>query len=49
MGDEMVGWHHWFNRPECGQTPGVGEGQKSALLQSMGLQRAGHNLVAEQQ
>ena len=25
--DEMVVWHHWFNRHECGQTPGDGEGQ----------------------
>ena len=25
--DEMVGWHHWFNGHELGQTPGDGEGQ----------------------
>ena len=25
--DEMVGWHHWFNRHELGHTPGDGEGQ----------------------
>ena len=25
--DEMVGWHHWPNGHENGQTPGVGEGQ----------------------
>ena len=25
--DEMVGWHHWFNGQELGQTPGDGEGQ----------------------
>ena len=25
--DEMVGWHHQFNRNELGQTPGDGEGQ----------------------
>ena len=24
----MVGWHHWFNRHEIGQTPGDGEGQE---------------------
>ena len=23
---EMVGWHHWFNEYELGQTPGDGEG-----------------------
>ena len=25
--DEMVGWHHWCNGHELGQTPGDGEGQ----------------------
>ena len=25
--DEMVGWHHRFNRHELGQTSGDGEGQ----------------------
>ena len=25
--DEMVGWHHWPNGHEFGQTPGVGDGQ----------------------
>ena len=25
--DKMVGWHHWFNRHELGQTLGDGEGQ----------------------
>ena len=35
--DEMVGWHHRFNRPEFEQTLGDSEGQ------SMGLQRAGHD------
>ena len=29
--DEMVGWHHQFNRHELGQTPGVGEGQGSLV------------------
>ena len=27
--DEMVGWHHWFNRHEFDQTPGDNEGQGS--------------------
>ena len=25
--DEMVGWHHWLNGHEFGQTPGIGDGQ----------------------
>ena len=25
--DEMVGWHHWLNRHEFEQVPGVGDGQ----------------------
>ena len=37
--DWMVGWHHWLNRQEFEQAPGVGDGQGSLLcLQSMGLQ-----------
>ena len=24
--DEMVGWHHWLNGHEFGETPGVGDG-----------------------
>ena len=27
--DEMLRWHHQFNRQELGQTPGDGEGQRS--------------------
>ena len=27
--DELVGWHHWFNGHELGQTPGDSEGQGS--------------------
>ena len=27
--DEMVGWHHWLNGHEFGQTPGDGDGQGS--------------------
>ena len=27
--DEMVGWHHWLNRHEFEQAPGVGNGQGS--------------------
>ena len=29
--DEMVGWHHWLNGHEFGQTPGVGDGQGSLV------------------
>ena len=29
--DEMVGWHHRFNRQELGQTAGDGEGQGSLV------------------
>ena len=46
--DEMVGWHHRLgHEPE--PTPGDSEGQgRSGVLQSMGLQRVGHNLATEQ-
>ena len=27
--DEMVGWHHWLDRHEFEQAPGVGDGQRS--------------------
>ena len=29
--DEIVGWHHWFNRNEFEQTPGDSEGQGSLV------------------
>ena len=32
--DEMVGWHHWFNGHELGQTPGDGEGHGSLACRS---------------
>ena len=42
--DEKVGWHHQLSGHESEQALGDGEGQGSlACLQSMGLQRAGHN------
>ena len=31
MQDEMVGWHHWLNRHEFGQTPGDSEGEGRLL------------------
>ena len=42
--DEMVGWHHQLNGYESEQTLGDSEGQGG-----LGLQRAGHDLVTEQQ
>ena len=29
--DEMVGWHHWLDRPEFELVPGVGDGQGSLV------------------
>ena len=47
--DEIVGWHRWLYVHEFEQIPGDSEGQESlAVLQSMKLQRAGHNLATEQ-
>ena len=40
----MVGWHHQLNGYESEQTLGDSEGQGG-----LGLQRAGHDLVTEQQ
>ena len=39
--DEMVGWHHRLDGHEFEQALGVGDGQESLVLQSMGLQRVG--------
>jgi len=47
--DEMVGWHHWLSGHEFEQTPGDSEGQFPGMLQSIGSQRVGHDLVTEQQ
>ena len=44
----MVGWHHQFSGQELGQTPGGSEGRKPGVLQSMRLQRVGHDLPTEQ-
>ena len=41
--DEMVGWHHRLDGHEFEQALGVGDGQESLVLQSMGLQRVGHD------
>ena len=45
--DVMVGWHHWLNGHEFGWAPGVGDGRKPDVLQSMGLQRVGHDWATE--
>ena len=34
--DEMVGWHHRIDGHEFEQAPGVGDGQRPGVLQSMG-------------
>ena len=31
----MVGWHHWFERHEFEQAPGVGDGQGSLACCSL--------------
>ena len=46
----MVGWHHWLNGHEFEHSPGNGwRTGKPVELQSMGLQRVGHDWVTEQQ
>ena len=42
---EMVGWHHQLDGHEFEQALGVGDGQGhgNGMLQSMGLQRVGHD------
>ena len=47
--DEMIGWHHWFNGHASEQTLGDSERQGSLVVQSMGSQKAGHDLPTEQQ
>ena len=36
--DEIVGWHHRVDEHEFEQAPGVGDGGKPGVLQSMGSQ-----------
>ena len=38
----MVGWHHQLDGHEFEQALGLGDGQ-GGVLQSMGMQRVGHN------
>ena len=46
---EIVRQHHRLNRHESEQTPGDRRTEDPGILQSMEFQRAGHNLVTEQQ
>ena len=41
--DEMVGWNHQLNGHESEQTPGVRDGRRPGVLQSMGSQRVRHD------
>ena len=46
--DEMPGWHHWLDRYEFEQAPGVGSTtRKPVVLQSIGSQRVRHDWVTE--
>ena len=48
--DEMVGWHHQFNRHEFEQMLGDSEGQGGLfVLQSMGLQGVSDSVTEQQQ
>ena len=47
--DEIVGWHHQHNGHEFEQTLGERRTEEPGVLQSMGSQRVGHNLVTERQ
>ena len=40
----MTEWHHQLDGHDFEQTPGIGDGMgKPGVLQSMGLQRVGHD------
>ena len=46
--DEIVGWHHWLDRHEFEQAPGVGDGQGSLVCCGfMGSQRVRHDWATE--
>ena len=48
LDDEMIGWYHRLNWREFEQALGDDEGQGIlGMLQSMGSQRVGHDLVTE--
>ena len=43
--DDMIGWYHQFDGHEFEQALGVGDGYGSlaCCMQSMGLQKVGHD------
>ena len=45
--DEMVGWHHWLDGHEFGQSPGVGDGQGSLACCSPWGLRVWHDWATE--
>ena len=47
--DEMVGWHHRLNGHEMSKLGSWWWTGKPSMLQSIGLQRVGHDWVTEQQ
>ena len=47
--DEMVGWYDQLNGHEFKQTQGDCEGREPGVLQFLGSQRVGHDLVIGQQ
>ena len=48
-GDKMVVWHHWVSGMSLSKLWEMVKTGKPCVLQPMGLQRVGHNLVTEQQ
>ena len=46
--DEIVRYHHWLNGHGFEQTQRSRRSGEPGMLQSMGLERAGHNLATEQ-
>ena len=38
--DEIVGWHHWLDRHEFEQAPGVGDGQESLVCWVHGVAKS---------
>ena len=45
--NEIVWWHHWFNRHDFEQTLGDSKGQEACMLQFIVSQRVGHNWATE--
>ena len=41
--DEIIGSHHQLDGRVFEQAPGVDDGRKPGMLQSLGSQRVGHN------